>query len=206
MGFARGVQISAESGKPARNAVHSIAAGRKTGMLKFIKDKKFIAIIAIAVIIAVSIALFLFSFALTGELKAKYSECNLIEAKVFEARNMIESVRQVPGVRVLTTDKNIAQGIHELKKHGRAKEVKFISITPKELKEDHDSGYRILPVEMKIESAHEQLAAFLGSLDDLEEGLIKVISFEMAPNKTDPAKCITELTVRMYFSDGENAE
>lgn len=178
----------------------------KPGMIKFIKDKKIIAILAVAVIIAISITLLLFSFAAMSALKAKYSECSLIETKVFETRNMIESVRQAQGERILPTEKNIAQGIHELKKHGKAKEVKFISITPKELKEDHDTGYKILPVEMKIESTHEQLAAFLGSVDDLEKGLIKVVSFEIVPDKTDPTKCITDLTVHVYFSGRENAE
>lgn len=175
-------------------------------MIKFIKDKKIIAIVAIAVIIVISITLLLISFASMSELRAKYSECNLIETKVFETRNMIESVKQVQGERMLPTEKNIAQGIHELKKHGKAKEVKFISITPKELKEDHDTGYKILPVEMKIESTHEQLAAFLGSVDDLEKGLVRVVSFDIVPDKTDPTKCITDLTVHVYFSGRENAE
>lgn len=172
-------------------------------MIKFIKDKK---IIAIAVIVIISITLLLFSFASMSELRAKYLECNLIETKVFETRNMIESAKQVPGERILPTEKNIAQGIHELKKHGKAKEVKFISITPKELKEDHDTGYKILPVEMKIESTHEQLAAFLGSVDDLEKGLIRVVSFEIVPDKTVPTKCTTDLIVHIYFSGRENAE
>ena len=70
----------------------------------------------------------------------------------------------------------------------------------------NDTGYKILPVEMKIESTHEQLAAFLGSVDDLEKGLIRVVSFEIVPDQTDPTKCITDLTVHMYFSGGENAE
>lgn len=171
-----------------------------------IKDKKIIAIAAVAVIIAISITLLLFSFAAMNELRAKYSECNLIETKVFETRNMIESVKQAQVKRILPTEKNIAQGIHELKKHGKAKEVNFISVTTKDLKEDNDTGYKILPVEMKIESTHEQLAAFLGSVDDLEKGLIRVVSFEIVPDKTDPAKCITDLTVYMYFSGRENAE
>ena len=175
-------------------------------MIKFIKDKKIIAIVAVAVIIAISITLLLFSFASMSALRVKYSECNLIETKVFETRNMIESAKQVPGERILPTAKNIAQGIHELKKHGKSKEVKFISLTPKELKEDRDTGYKILPVEMKIESTHEQLAAFLGSVDDLEKGLIKVVSFDIVPDKTDPTKCMTDLTVHMYFSGRENAE
>jgi len=175
-------------------------------MIQFIKNKKIIATVAVAVIVVVSITLLLFSFAAMSKLKVKYSECNLIETQVFETRNMNESVKQVKGTRALPTEKNIALGIHELKKHGKAKEVKFISITPKDLKEDHDTGYKILPVDMKIESTHEQLAAFLGSVDDLEKGLIKVVSFDIVPDKTDPTKCITDITIHVYFSGRENAE
>jgi len=119
---------------------------------------------------------------------------------------MIESVRQVQGARILPMEKNIAQGIHELKKHGKAKEIKFISITPQELKEDSDTGYKILPVEMKIESTHEQLAVFLGSLDDFDKGLVKVVSFNIVPDEADPTKSLTDLAVHMYFSGKANAE
>ena len=55
-------------------------------------------------------------------------------------------------------------------------------------------------MEIKAKSTYEQLGTFLGSLDDLEKGLVKVKSFVIVPDGKDPAKLTANLVVDIYLS------
>lgn len=175
-------------------------------MITRIKDKGVIAKTTVALIVTASLTLLLFSFVSMRGLRAQYSQCNLMETKVLETRKMIGSVGQVQAKRTLPAEKKIAPIINALKKHGEAQGIEFISLTPQTLQEDHATGYKILPVEMKIASPYEQLAVFLGSLDNPEEGLIKVVSFAIVPDAAAPTQCTAGLIVHIYLSGGQNAE
>lgn len=169
-------------------------------------QERLVIIIAVAVIVIALAAYFIFYAPLLRNLRTRYLERSLCETAVFDTRSAIEFAGKAYEGRILPTDKNISQAIDELTKHGKLKGVNFIAINPKEPKEVRDSEYKILPIEMKIESAYEQLAVLLGSLDELDKSLVKVISFDIIPGEKEPAKFITNLTVNMYFLKEENAE
>jgi Tfp pilus assembly protein PilO len=136
---------------------------------------------------------------LMKELRKHYLECKSLEADVLDARNVITLVDKTYAERVLIKEKDISQAIDKLTRHGKLEGINFISINPKEIRKKADSRYKILPIEMEIESGYEQLGAFLGSLDDLEKGLIKVKSLYVVPNKEDPSRLMTDLVVDMYL-------
>lgn len=161
---------------------------------------------SIAVVIIALGAYFILYAPLSRKLRTKYLECASIEAKALDVRNVIESAGKIYEERTLPIEKNISQAIDELTKHGKLKGIDFISINPKELKEEQCPEYKILPIEMKIASTYEQLAVLLGSLDELDKGILRVISFDIVPDEKDPVKLVTNLTVNMYFSKEENAE
>jgi len=59
---------------------------------------------------------------------------------------------------------------------------------------------------MEIESTYEKLGVFLGSLDDLEKALVRIKSFDITPDKEDPSKLTTDLSVEIYLSGDKNEE
>jgi len=90
-----------------------------------------------------------------------------------------------------------------LTKHGTKLGIDFITISPKEVKESEDPRFKILPVEMRVRSSYKQLGSFLGSLDELKKGLIKVDSFDIDPHEIEKSIVATDLTVDIYFSSVE---
>ena len=166
-------------------------------------QKKFIVIATTIVVMAAGIYL-IFYAPLIRELKIKRLDCKTVENEVLKCRNIIKSAGQKK--RVLITEEEVSQAIDELTRHGKMKGVNFVFMAPKETKEEKGAQYKTLPVEMKIESAYEQLAIFLGSLDDLKKALVKVKSFDINPDKKDASKLITDLVADIYLSGHKNAE
>lgn len=175
----------------------------KIGKVELTKEKLIIAVAA-AVAIATLGAYLVFFAPLMKALKTKYLECKSIETEAIHTRNIIETAGKFYGKRVLMTEKEVHQAINELTSRGKTEGVDFISMNPKEIKKEKGSQYKILPIEMKVESTYEELGALLGSLDDLEKGLVKVKSFDINPDEKDPLKFMTDLTVDVYISGKED--
>lgn len=168
----------------------------KIGKIELTRERLVIGIvIAIAVIILG--AYNVFYAPLIRELKTKHLEYKSTENEVLECRNSIESAGK--GEKVLTREENVSQAIDELTKRGKLNSINFISMSPKKIEKEKGTEHKVLPINMEIESAYEDLAAFLGSLDDLEKGLVKVKSFKIVPDKEDPSKLKTDLVVNMYL-------
>ncbi|MEK6728052.1 MAG: type 4a pilus biogenesis protein PilO [Candidatus Omnitrophota bacterium] len=87
----------------------------------------------------------------------------------------------------------------------KSKGVNLISITPKQVKEK-EAHYKILPIEMEIESTYEDLGIFLGALDKLEKSLAIIDSFSVISEKERSLKLKTKLVINMYLVSGEYAE
>lgn len=175
----------------------------KIGKIELTQEKLVIVIAATTTLIALG-AYLIFYAPLIRELRIKRLDCKTVENEVFKCRNIIKSAGQKE--RVLITEEEVSQAIDELTRHGKLKGVNFVSMNPKEIKEEKGTQYKTLPVEMKIESTYEQLAIFLGSLDDLQKALVKVRSFDINPDKKDSSKLMTDLVADIYLSGQKNAE
>jgi len=171
----------------------------KIGSIELTQEKSIIAIVAIIAVIALA-AYLVFYAPLMKELKVQYRECRSVENDVLVCRNIIGSAGKVYGERILMSEKDISRAIDELTKHGKSQGINFLSIRPEDIREEKGSQYKVLPIEMEIESTYEQLGEFLGSLDELEKGLVRVESFEIFPDRKDASNLITELVVDVYFS------
>lgn len=171
----------------------------KIGKIELTQAQFIIAVIA-GIAVGAIVIYVLFYTPLIRELRMKYIECKAIEADALDARNIIESAGKVYGERVLTSEEDVSQAMDELTKHGRVKGINFISINPEEIKKEKGTQYKIVPVKMEIESDYEKLGIFLGSLDDLKKGLVKVKKFDITSDKEDPSKLLTDLVVDVYLS------
>ena len=172
------------------------------GLIKNInlKEKYVIAIIAVLLLVIAGVVYSIFYAPLMKELKDRYLEYRDIESEIRQARDIIETAGEIYGKRTLMTEEEVSQAVDELTKHGRLKGVNIISMNPGEIIEEADSAYKILPVKMQVESTYEELGTMLGSLDDLEKGLVKVKGFNIVHDEKDPAKLITDLEVDVYIS------
>jgi len=172
----------------------------KIGNIELTEEKLIIAIAAGAAI--AGLALYAIFYApLLVKIKNGYLECRAIENDVIDMRNTIETAGKVYGDRILQTEDEVHHALDELTKHGSKLEgINFLSIRPKEIEGEKGAEYKIMPVEVVVESSYEQLGVFLGSLDDLEKGLLKVKSFDIDQDEKNPGKFITDVTIDIYIS------
>lgn len=179
------------------------------GKIELTQEKSIIIITGAVIVIALAVY-FIFYAPLIRNLMTDRLKCMSKEFELLECCNIIESAGKTAGERVLISEEDASLAIRaltehgELAKHNKLKGIDFISISPKEIKEVKDAQYKILPVEMEIESTYEEIAVFLGALDDLEKALVKVKSFDITPDKEDPSKLTTDLAVEIYLSGGKN--
>lgn len=170
-------------------------------MVELTKERIVIIISVVILIIAFGLYIFLYG-PLISKCRLTYRDCKDLEAKVLQARNSIASLKATPAKIGLISQKDVSFAIDELTKEGSLKEINFISITPKQT-EDQVAAYKIFPIEMEIESSYENLAIFLGRLDDLEKSLVKVRKFDVTPELLNTKILTTGVSIDIYL---ENAE
>ncbi len=146
-----------------------------------------------------ALALYIFAYAImTKEMARKYGECKKAEGGASYARSIIESAGKDGAAKPLLAEGNIPKAIDELTKNGKAKGINFISITPRDIRKGANTQCAILPIGMNIESTYEQLGEFLGSLDKMDDALIKVESFDVFSDRKDINNITTSLVLDLY--------
>jgi Tfp pilus assembly protein PilO len=177
----------------------------KIGKLELTEERLVIAASLAAAFIILTAYLF-FYMPLMRRIRVRYSECKSFEKKARECRDIIKSAGDNYEKRVLTKESGAHRALDGLTKHGRAKGVNFVSISPKRIRRTRDPRYKVLPVTMEIESTYKELGVFLGSLDELKDGLIKVESFTTVPDPEDASGLVTKLDAGIYLSGRDDKE
>ena len=120
----------------------------RIGKGELTKEKRVIVIGAAIALIILVVYLILYAM-LMKDWRIRYLECKSIENDVLDARNIIESAEGARGKRVLIAEEDASRAIGEVTNHGRLNGVNFISITPKKVRKEKGSRYKILPIEME---------------------------------------------------------
>jgi len=164
-----------------------------------LKEKPFVA--PIAAIVAAALLFYLIIFSpLVNEAKVKFTEYRALRADLARREDIISSAGAFHEERVLMTEKEASRAMDELTKYGKEAGVNFKSIGTKEIDRTKSEHYLILPIEIEMESTYKELGAFLGSLDEMNNGLVKVQSFSIMPGKKNPSRFRTQLFLDMYLS------
>lgn len=151
-------------------------------------------------IIALGLYLFLYG-PLMNKLRRAHSECKRLETEVLRAREAIGSLRTKAPKGKLIAEEDVSWAIDDLTQNGKLAKVNFISITPKQAEEAKPPpAYKILPIEIEIESTYEDLGIFLGLLDELESCIATVINFNVTPAEKGATKVKTRMAVNIYLS------
>jgi hypothetical protein len=173
----------------------------KVGRIELTQEQTLIAMTA-AAMAAILLALLIFYAPLIKKLKASHEECVLREKEVLDARGRIKSAGQIPVEKALVTEDDIALAIDELTEHGRSMGINFISLKPGEITDAKEPQYKVLPIDMEIESKDQQFSDFLGELDGLRRSLIKVKSFDLTLGKEGRPGVNARVAVDMYLARG----
>lgn len=156
-------------------------------------------VIVAAALLAGIFAYLFFFHPLLNKIRAKGSECRILEEELHVARNNVALLakdrKEIPLVR----REQVSLAIEELTRRGKNQGVSFISIAPRAV--DSIGGtFSVLPIDLETESRYEALGAFLGVLDELETSLVKVRNFDLAPHPKDEAKIRANVTIDLYLS------
>lgn len=138
-------------------------------------------------------------------------EYTKIEADIFRSRSIIRSAEKIKSKRTLLTEKHsdILQPINELSKRKKLEKVNFVSICRKDKeketgrkkkgKKGKKGPYKVLPIEMILESTYEDLGIFFEELDDLDQGVVSIASFAIIPFQEKPEQLKTTMCLDMYL-------
>ena len=162
--------------------------------------EKLMTFLPVAVLVAVIGISLIFYIPLMKKSRALYAQCKTIEDKVRKTKNVIKGASVISSRRVLMTEEDVSYATNELTRLGKQKGIDFVSIRPKDIQKEKGEEYKILPVELQLESTYKELGMFLGSLDDVEKSLITVKSFNIVPVPENTARLITDLVVDVYLS------
>ena len=171
----------------------------KIGNVELTKENLMIAYGAGAVVIAI-VAFAIVYMPLLARFQAKNKECYTVEKDAREARALIVTAGKIYGERVLTREDDVARAMDELAKYGKQMGINFVSIKPSEARDVQGAKYKIMSIEMDIESTDQKFSEFLGALDTLKKGLVKVKSFDIIPNKDDPSMLSASIVIDLYLS------
>ena len=174
----------------------------KFDLMKIIRANQAIAII-VSVVITVALAYGIFFFPRMKELRARYLDCRLCESQVADGRNLIEAVAKLDkatGTRMLISEKEAASGIDEFTKHSKSLGVNFLSMKPGTVIFPQGMPYKILPIEMEIESTGEQFVKFVGSIDELKKAIVTVKRMSITSDKEDDRRLKIDMVIDMYLS------
>ena len=164
--------------------------------------------VAVVVVIAVFVVYFTVFAPLLKTIKLKYLECKSCENQIVEARDLIaytSGLDKTYGGRILISEKDAASAIDELAKDGKSLGIDIISMKPKDIAVKESTPYKILPVDMAVESPDEKFVDFIGSIGNLNKALIRIKAFEVYPDKDDRTKLKANLTLEMYLSAKDTA-
>jgi len=171
--------------------------------MEMTKDKLIKIIFGAAAIVIIGTYLFLYR-PLIGKLKVQHLKCRTIESETEQAREAAATL-QKKDKKTILNEADVSAAIDELTRLAKSKDINLISTTPLQIKGKEDL-YKILPIEVEIESVYEDLGVFLGSLDKLEKSLATIDSFGVVPDKEKPLNLRTKLVINIYLVSGEYAQ
>ena len=166
--------------------------------MELTKERLIIIIAAALIILFLGLYILLYN-PLIVKLRAEGGECNRIETELLQARKAIDALEAIDKKKMLIAEEDIPLAIGELTSQGKLKGINFISMTPGQI-EEPKTAYRVLPIEMEIESTYKGLGIFLGLLDDLEKSLVTVGSFDIKADGKISSRRKAKLVVNMYLS------
>lgn len=173
---------------------------RKIGL-----DKKqtIIAVTVAAATIILILTIFLYR-PLSIRIGSMSRELAAIEKELVPTRNIIKTQDNLRKKGRLLTYGEIYLAIDEITRAGRGVNIDFVSISPGEIEKLRASAHQCLPIYMVLEAEYKDLGIFLGALEELEQSIVTVRSFEMERDEGILPLIRSKLAVDVYLEGGDS--
>lgn len=155
------------------------------------------------------IVIFLIVFAyrpLAVKIRLLRNEFQRIEQELEVARDIIGAEGDLGERGRLLTRKETSLAIDEITYTGRALNINFISINPKEIEKLESVNCLCLPIYMDLESEYKDLGLFLGALEKLKESIVTVRSFKIYRDERILPLVKSRLAIELYLRSERGKE
>jgi Tfp pilus assembly protein PilO len=156
---------------------------------------------AAVIVFAAYIAIFMPLF---RKISVKYAECRNYESQVQEARNLIEcaysSTDKICAGRTLISEREASTGINELVEFGKSLGINFAEIKPGDVISASNQNYKIMPLAITMQAPGNQFLEFMGRIDELKKAIVKMRSFNIAPDPSDRNTLNAHMVIDIYLS------
>lgn len=163
--------------------------------------KRFFLILAAAALLLAILLHLIFYAPLLSELRKKGQECRKMEELALQVRGGIKFLGKQRLGKILISESEVTPAIDEMTRLAKVHGINMVSLSPRTAVKTPSSVSRVFPIDMELESSYRGLGEFLGSLDEMQNGLITVQNFEVVPDGKKQARLKTRLTAQMYLAD-----
>lgn len=141
---------------------------------------------------------------LVARIKKESQEARQAEAQLQVMRSHADSIVGSEIRTAYVSEEGVSNAINELTALGKNRNIRFISITPSSAQ--NEKNYKILFVDLNLESRYEDLAVFCGSLDKLRKSLCVLESFDILPDPKNVSEFQTHMVVKMVLLGISNGQ
>ncbi len=156
-------------------------------------------IIILAILGGVVLFFFVFMGPLWGRVRSVNRELRLVEEQLAVSRVDVESVRKLQFKGPLLSRDEISRAMDEITKIGKAFNISFFSISPRDPEDIKDSASQRLPVFIESESEYKDFGLFLVALTDLKESIVTVRDFKMTRDEAILPLIRSKLVIDLYL-------
>jgi hypothetical protein len=143
---------------------------------------------------------FLFFYPAVKEFNKKSRECKAVEAQLLETRNNLASLKELEVKKILITEKEIPLAIAELINYGKLIGIDYISITSQPIIDTGDPQYRVLYIDLDIESSYKEIIEFISMFGKFKNSLVTPGNFSIIPDDLKPEGLKVKMVINMFVS------
>lgn len=133
--------------------------------------------------------------------KARYNEAM---SDITRSEKIVQLAREHKSDKRLIKEDEISVAIDEITKLGKDKGLNFVSIKPGDMRDEGAKPYRIQPIDLELTAPPHKMAQFLGSLDELKSGIVRVESLDLKSKEND-AGIVGSATLEIYVLKDKDA-
>ncbi len=101
----------------------------------------------------------------------------------------------------LIQENEISSLLDEITRKGKIRGINFVSIVPRAAEKPEGSLLRVLPLELEIKSSYKSVGIFLGQLQNVENGFLRLKNLQIEPDGSNPAHVSARVTLDVYLSN-----
>ena len=142
---------------------------------------------------------------LLAQVRKKGNELNGLTDRLRASEAELAGVSGDAGGKRIIPESGASALVDRITREGKNCLLDFKSIAQKEIRPFED-GYRVLPLQLEIEAGFEQLGVFLEKLDNMEEGIVSVDSFQILRDERLLPKVSALLNLNLYLQKDLSAQ